>query len=181
MSAKRKPLTDDVLQEDFDPQAVELLREQLNLPTVKPTNLSTLQPSNPLTVQPSNPDTVEAFNLETVEPSNLITVPLSSEAPAQGKRSGQVRSKTKTKVDRPKKINIDIGERRHNRLNEIAAEIRASNTEPVAPSERMYPIHLIQIAIDCLVDDLAVDWSEIHKPQDLRDYLNRLTVERLNR
>ena len=147
MAQKRKPLTQASIQEDFDPQAVEQLREQLNLPTV--------QPNNPLTVK---------TNTESV---------------GQSERSS--RAKEKAKTDRPKKVNIDIGEGRHNRLNEIAAQIRASNTDPVAPSERMYPIHLIQIAIDFLLDGLEIDWDEIKKPEDLREVLNRLRVEQLNR
>ena len=144
---KRKPLTESDIQEDFDPQAVQELREQLNLPTVKH--------NNPLTV-----------NDET--------------APIKQSRSTSSTRK-KAKPDRLKKINIDIGERRHNRLTEIAAQIRANNTAPVAPSERMYPIHLIQIAIDFLVDGLEIDWNEIQKPEDLRRLLNSLSVEQLNR
>lgn len=147
MAQKRKPLTQASIQEDFDPQAVEQLREQLNLPTV--------QPNNPLTVK---------TNTESV---------------SQSERSS--RAKEKAKTDRPKKVNIDIGESRHNRLNGIAAQIRASNTDPVAPSDRMYPIHLIQIAIDFLLDGLEIDWNEIKKPEDLRKVLNRLRVEQLNR
>ena len=147
MAQKRKPLTQASIQEDFDPQAVEQLREQLNLPSV--------QPNNPLTVK---------TNTESV---------------SQPERSS--RAKEKAKTDRPKKVNIDIGESRHNRLNEIAAQIRASNTDPVAPSERMYPIHLIQIAIDFLLDGLEIDWNEIKKPEDLREVLNQLRVEQLNR
>jgi hypothetical protein len=144
--AKRKPLTEAAIQEDFDPQAVEQLREQLNLPTVKP--------SNPLTV-----------------PTELVPA---SRTPRSTPKPGKASS------DRPKKINIDIGERRHNRLNEIATRVRGNNSEPVAPSERMYPIHLIQIAIDFLLDGLDLDWDEIHKPEDLREALNHLSVKQLN-
>ncbi|MBD2088306.1 hypothetical protein H6F67_00250 [Microcoleus sp. FACHB-1515] len=36
MAPKRKPLSDDVIQDDFDPQAVEQLRQSLNIPTVSP-------------------------------------------------------------------------------------------------------------------------------------------------
>lgn len=145
MAQKRKPLTESAIQDDFDPQSVEHLREQLNLPTVKP--------FNPLTV-----------NTESVTVSQL-----DQPSPAKGK----------AKTNRPKKINIDIGEIRHNRLNELAAQIRANNTDPVAPSERMYPIHLIQIAIDFLLDGLEIDWDEIQKPEDLRKVLNGLRVEQL--
>jgi hypothetical protein len=45
----------------------------------------------------------------------------------------------------------------------------------------MYPIHLTQIAINFLLDGLEIDWDEIQKPEDLRELLNTLSVERLNR
>lgn len=144
---KRKPLTETSIQEDFDPQAVQELREQLNLPTVKP--------NNPLTVNSKT---------DSIKPSDSASV-----------------TERKAKIDRPKKINIDIGDRRHNRLTEIAAQVRANNVDPVAPSERMYPIHLIQTAIDFLLDGLDLDWNEIRKPEDLREALNKLRVEQLNR
>ena len=147
MAQKRKPLSEASIQEDFDPQAVEQLREQLNLLTVKP--------NNPL----------------------IVNTKFVSES--QFKRSSP--QKGKVKPDRPKKINIDIGESRHNRLNELAAQIRANNADPVAPSERMYPIHLIQIAIDFLLDGFEIDWDKIQKPDDLRKVLNGLRVEQLNR
>lgn len=150
MAPKRKPLTEASIQEDFDPQAVEQLREQLNLPTV--------ERFNPLTVK-----------------AESISV-------SQSKRPSPAKEKAKIDRlnDRPKKINIDIGERRHNRLNDIAAQVRASNTDPVAPSERMYPIHLIQIAIDFLLDGFEIDWNEIQKPEDLRELLNNLRIEKSN-
>ena len=127
----------------------------------------------------SKTQTPEQLNLPTVQPNNPLTVKTNTESVSQSERSS--RAKAKAKTDRPKKVNIDIGESRHNRLNEIAAQIRASNTDPVAPSERMYPIHLIQIAIDFLLDGLEIDWNEIKKPEDLREVLNQLRVEQLNR
>lgn len=153
MAQKRKPLSESAIQDDFDPQSVERLKEQLNLPTVKPSNSQTVKPFNPLIVNTQ-------IELES-QPQEVATA--------------------KVKSDRPKKINIDIGESRHNRLNELAARIRANNSAPVAPSERMYPIHLIQIAIDFLLDGVDPDWDEIQKPEDLREALNSLRVERLNR
>lgn len=153
MAQKRKPLSESALQDDFDPQSVEQLKEQLNLPTVKPTNPQTVKPFNPLSVN---------TQAETeIQPQKAATA--------------------KAKSDRPKKINIDIGENRHNKLNELAARIRANNSAPVPPSERMYPIHLIQIAIDFLLDGVDLNWDEIQKPEDLREALNGLRIEQLNR
>ena len=153
MAQKRKPLSESAIQDDFDSQSVERLKEQLNLPTVKPSNPQTVKPFNPL----------------------IVNTQIELESQPQEVATAEVKS------DRPKKINIDIGESRHNRLNELAARIRANNSAPVAPSERMYPIHLIQIAIDFLLDGVDPDWDEIQKPEDLREALNGLRVERLNR
>jgi hypothetical protein len=146
MAQKRKPLSESAIQDDFDPNSVEQLKEQLNLPTVKL--------SNPLTVYTQSE-------------------PVSQAHPSTSSKKG--------KLDRPKKINIDIGESRHNRLNELAAQIRANNSAPVPPSERMYPIHLIQIAIDFLLDGVDLDWDEVQKPEDLREALNSLKVKQFNR
>lgn len=134
---KRKPLDEAALTDDFDLQAVQQLRGQLNLPTV--------QPNNSLTVATSQPSNEQQASTSTSKP------------------------------DRVKKINIDIGERRHNRLTALSAQIRGNNDTPVPPAERMYPIHLIQIAIDHLLDGVNMDWNEIRNSEDLKEALNRLS------
>ncbi|MBV8887573.1 MAG: hypothetical protein JO235_26740 [Chroococcidiopsidaceae cyanobacterium CP_BM_RX_35] len=54
MSPKRKPLTDAAIQDDFDPQAVEQLRQSLNIPVVthqpEPTQPPEPQSEEPLKV-----------------------------------------------------------------------------------------------------------------------------------
>lgn len=47
MVAKRKPLTESSFEDDFDPQAVEQLRQSLNIPTVSPNSVSPLPEAQP--------------------------------------------------------------------------------------------------------------------------------------
>jgi hypothetical protein len=58
-----------------------------------------------------------------------------------------------------------------NWLAETASQVRENNTEPVPPSERVYPQHLIGVAID-LLESADVDWDEIKNVEDLRKQLN---------
>jgi hypothetical protein len=68
-------------------------------------------------------------------------------------------------------INIKITKGQKNWLAEIASQVRENNTEPVPPSERVYPQHLIGVAID-LLESVDVDWDEIKNVEELRKQLN---------
>ncbi|MDV3002980.1 MAG: hypothetical protein N5P05_004635 (plasmid) [Chroococcopsis gigantea SAG 12.99] len=68
-------------------------------------------------------------------------------------------------------INIKITKSQKTWLTEIAQQVRDNNSEPVAPSDRVYPQHLIGIAID-LLKDTDIDWSGIKSVEDLRGFLN---------
>jgi hypothetical protein len=68
-------------------------------------------------------------------------------------------------------INIKITKGQKNWLAETASQVRENNTEPVPPSERVYPQHLIGVAID-LLESADVDWDEIKNVEDLRKQLN---------
>jgi len=74
---------------------------------------------------------------------------------------------------RPKRvsINIKIPQTQKNWLANTATNIRANNDDPVPPNERVFPQHLICIAID-LLKSSDVDWSEISSEKDLRQQLN---------
>jgi KilA-N domain len=59
--------------------------------------------------------------------------------------------KTKeTKTTQLTKINIKISSRQREWLAAIASTIRQNNTKPVPPSKRVYPQHLISVAIEYL-------------------------------
>jgi hypothetical protein len=68
-------------------------------------------------------------------------------------------------------VNIKIARHHHQWLNETARTIRDNNLEPVAPGERVFPQHLMGVAID-LLQSSDVDWSQVKSVADLRKHLN---------
>lgn len=68
-------------------------------------------------------------------------------------------------------INIKITKAQRDWLADIASQVRDNNEEPVPPGDRVFPQHLLGIAID-LLQASEVDWSQIRTIQDLRKHLN---------
>lgn len=68
-------------------------------------------------------------------------------------------------------INIKIAKSQKEWLGKKASQVRDNNTESVPPSERVFPQHLIGIAID-LLKKIDVDWNEVRNLEDLRKILN---------
>jgi len=68
-------------------------------------------------------------------------------------------------------INIKIPRAQQSWLAETARTVRDNNDTPVAPSERVFPQHLIGVAID-LLRDTDIDWSTVRNIEDLRQQLN---------
>ena len=84
---------------------------------------------------------------------------------------------TKAKVRKHKKpqnkqvtVNIKIREDQKKWLADTASQVRDNNSSPVPPSERVYPQHLIGVAID-LLQAAGVDWTEIKNVEELREQL----------
>ena len=67
-------------------------------------------------------------------------------------------------------MNIKIRKNQKEWLTDIASTVRGNNTEPVAPSEKVYPQHLIRVAID-LLQNMDVDWDEVKNVEELRELL----------
>lgn len=67
-------------------------------------------------------------------------------------------------------INIKITRTQQRWLADTARMVRDNNNTPVAPTERVFPQHLIGIAID-LLQDTDIDWSQIKNVEDLRQQL----------
>jgi hypothetical protein len=84
------------------------------------------------------------------------------------KPKGQKKPK---KAEKSVTINIKIARDQQEWLADTARQVRDNNTEPVPSSDRCYPQHLIQIAIDLLAAS-SVDWTETRTPEDIRDQLN---------
>lgn len=67
-------------------------------------------------------------------------------------------------------INIKITRNQQSWLSETARTVRDNNDTPVAPSERVFPQHLIGVAID-LLRTTDIDWSTVKNIEDLRQQI----------
>ena len=68
-------------------------------------------------------------------------------------------------------VNIKIRKSQKEWLADTASTVRENNTEPVPPSEPVYPQHLISVAVD-LLKNIDVDWSEVKNVEELKKHLN---------
>jgi hypothetical protein len=67
-------------------------------------------------------------------------------------------------------VNIKITRSQQEWLSNTARDIRGNNSDPVPPSERVFPQHLIGVAID-LLESSDIDWNQIKNTEDLRKAL----------
>ena len=83
----------------------------------------------------------------------------------------KVTPKTK-KVTQEKLVTVNIKIKRSQQewLADTAQTVRSNNTEPVSPSDRVFPQHLIGVAIE-LLKNADVDWQQINTLTELKDYL----------
>ena len=68
-------------------------------------------------------------------------------------------------------MNIKIRKDQKDWLTDTASQVRDNNLDPVPPAERVYPQHLIGVAID-LLEAADVDWDVVKNVEELREYLN---------
>jgi hypothetical protein len=68
-------------------------------------------------------------------------------------------------------VNIKITRSQQDWLADTARLVRDNNDEPVPPADRVYPQHLIQVAIE-LLKSADVDWGQIKNVEDVRKYLS---------
>jgi hypothetical protein len=106
----------------------------------------------PVAIAEPLPSPVEAKEVETVVDSKALET---------------------NKDEKPVTVNIKITKGQKDWLAETASQVRENNTEPVPPSERVYPQHLIGVAIE-LLRSQDVNWSQIKNVEDLREQLNLL-------
>ena len=117
--------------------------------------------------QPAESEPVEV--VEPVEPEAEPTKTLSApnaQSPSKDKAKRKTRAKEKQVT-----VNIKILGHQKDWLSETAQIIRDNNEDPVAPADRVYPQHLIQVAIDLLKSN-DVDWSKIRNVEELRGHLH---------
>jgi hypothetical protein len=98
--------------------------------------------------------------------------PVPPELPIENKLIRPLDSKPiSLKQDQLVSINIKISRSQQDWLANTARNIRDNNTAPVPASDRVYPQHLIQVAIN-LLQNTDVDWSEITDVESLKKALN---------
>jgi len=68
-------------------------------------------------------------------------------------------------------VNIKILKSQQRWLRDTAQDIRDNNDEPVASKDRVFPQHLIQVAIAHL-QNADIDWASIKTAEDLKKELN---------
>jgi hypothetical protein len=68
-------------------------------------------------------------------------------------------------------INIKVPSSQQKWLADTAQQIRSNNDTAVAAADRVFPQHLIQVAID-LLKAQGIDWAEVKNVAELRDSLN---------
>ena len=73
--------------------------------------------------------------------------------------------------EKPVTVNIKISRAQHEWLTDTARTVRDNNTEPVPPGDRVYPQHLIGVAIE-LLQTGDIDWSEVKNVEDLKRFLD---------
>ncbi|PSB07723.1 hypothetical protein C7B62_19050 [Pleurocapsa sp. CCALA 161] len=81
------------------------------------------------------------------------------------------KTKLKQKKEQLVTVNIKIRKDQKEWLTDTASTVRNNNTDPVLPAERVYPQHLIGVAIDFL-EAAGVDWGEVRNVEELREQLN---------
>ena len=80
----------------------------------------------------------------------------------------------KSKIQNQEKlvtVNIKVTKSQRDWLADTASQVRDNNIQPVPSKERVYPQHLIGVAIE-LLQEAEVDWEQVKGIEDLREQLN---------
>ncbi|MDB9502427.1 hypothetical protein PN441_05030 [Spirulina major CS-329] len=105
-------------------------------------------------------------------PDSGTSSPSLDSAPSpQPKRTSK--KSPRTASDKLVTVNIKINKSDKEWLAATASRIRENNADPVPPNQRVYPQHLIGVAIAVLKQS-DVNWDEVQNIQDLREQLNLL-------
>ncbi len=98
------------------------------------------------------------------EKSSSIPEPLASEKPVTSIQEPATKEK-------PVTVNIKITRTQHEWLTDTARTVRDNNDLPVPPGDRVYPQHLIGVAIE-LLQASDIDWNQVRNVEDLKQKLN---------
>ena len=144
-------------------------------------NFSGIKKTTTETTKPAEPETaIEAEAAPEPQPEATPKPKAESKAKTKTKKtSTQPETTTKAKAKVGKKnqakelvtVNIKIRKDQKAWLTDTAIKVRENNSDPVPPSERVYPQHLIGVAIDFL-EAAGIDWGEVRNVEELRELLN---------
>jgi hypothetical protein len=117
--------------------------------------------------EPTKPPELESEVKAEPEVKPTETKPVKS-----AKSEAKLVKKTKLKQKKEQLVTVNIKIRKDQKewLTDTASTVRDNNTDPVAPSERVYPQHLVGVAIDFL-EAAGVDWGEVRNVEELREQL----------
>ncbi len=107
-----------------------------------------------------------AETTETIKPEPEVKPTETTTTETQAK---VVNKKTSRKKKQGKLVTVNIKIRKDQKdwLTDTASQVRDNNTDPVPPAERVYPQHLIGVAID-LLEAADVDWGQVKNVDELR-------------
>ena len=133
---------------------------------------TTKQPeSKPEVTTETEAKTIEAKPVKSDKSEAKVVKKRRDPASTEGARERSTRqTKTKQKKEQVVTVNIKIKKSQKEWLADTASMVRENNTEPVPPAERVYPQHLIGVAID-LLQYMDVDWNEVKNVEQLRKLL----------
>jgi len=115
---------------------------------------------------------IEYVNQSTATPTEYVNQSEEKEDKPQETKAKVSKRKAQKKIqDKLVTVNIKIREDQKKWLADTASQVRDNNTEPVPPAQRVYPQHLIGVAID-LLEAADIDWDEVKNIEELKDRLN---------
>jgi hypothetical protein len=86
------------------------------------------------------------------------------------KKSSSIEA-VKAEPEKSVSVNIKVPSSQQKWLADTAQQVRSNNDLAVAAADRVFPQHLIQVAID-LLKAQGIDWAEVKNVAELRDSLN---------
>ncbi|MEO0708301.1 MAG: hypothetical protein AAF050_21915 [Cyanobacteria bacterium J06649_5] len=122
-------------------------------------SLSSFGKTTPAKAVNASTSVTETTESKKAEPVNNAPV-----KKAKAKKKSQAKSKTAT-------LNIQVTRAQQRWLQNTAQDIRDNNDAPVPGPQRVYPVHLIQAAID-LLRTQDIEWDTIADVEGLKDALN---------
>ena len=107
------------------------------------------------------------------EQTDKGTVRSKDKAPKAKTKAKKVTSKAKAKAAE-KMTTIKIPQSLARDLADLAQQVRNNNDEAVAPSDRVYPAHLVQATLERLLE-LPIDWDSLKTIEEFKQALGDTT------